>query len=85
MLGKNHYLSTSRDNYIFVFIKVDTKEYLKDLIFNLLEHVNTCEDILVVSIGISKPYNSIKSIKRVYDEAYLANFFSNRNVVYYDS
>ncbi len=55
MLGKNHYLSTSRDNYIFVFIKVDTKEYLKDLISNLMEHVNTCEDILVVSIGISKP------------------------------
>lgn len=84
-LGENCYLSTNKDDNIFVFLKVDNKDHLKKIVSNLMKYIETYEDISIVSIGISNPYKDIKSIKRLYNEAYLANFFSNYNIVYYDS
>lgn len=85
IIGKNNYLSTSKNNGIFVFFKVATKDCLKDFISNFVKYIKTYEDIFTVSIGISKPYKDIKSIRRLYDEAYLAILFSNRDIVYYNS
>jgi len=68
-----------------VFFKVATKDCLKDFISNFVKYIKTYEDIFTVSIGISKPYKDIKSIRRLYDEAYLAILFSNRDIIYYNS
>ena len=68
-----------------MFFKVATKDCLKDFISNFVKYIKTYEDIFTVSIGISKPYKDIKSIRRLYDEAYLAILFSNRDIIYYNS
>jgi purine catabolism regulator len=85
IIGKNNYLSTDKSMEIFVFIKFEYRDSIKDFISNIMEYIKGYTDIFTASIGISNPYRGIKSIRRCYDEAYLSALFANQNVIYYSS
>ncbi|MCQ1529008.1 PucR family transcriptional regulator [Lutispora saccharofermentans] len=85
IIEKNNYLSTDKNTEIFLFIKINSGCYLEDFISSLVERIKIYEDIFTYSIGVSKPYKDIRSIKRLYDEAYLAILFSNCDIIYYNT
>lgn len=84
-IGKNNYLSTSKNADVFIFIKVPRKDDVKEYVSNMMKNFKSYANIFTVSVGVSNPYQHIKSIKRCYDEANLVLLFSNQNVIYYSS
>lgn len=81
----NNYLSTNRDNEIFVFINLDSEVALEDFVANLYHYLKSYKDKFKVSVGVSNPYKEIKNIEQLRNEAYLAALFTKQGVIYYNS
>lgn len=85
IIGEYNYLSTNKKIDVFVFIKIYSDDYLENIIAQLQYYLNSFDSQFVVSIGVSGQYMDIKSIRYLYDEAYLAVLFSNKDIVYFKS
>ena len=85
VLGSNDYLTTDRSNEIFLFLKMQSNIYFKDMINEIRESTKIYREKFLASIGISNTYNSLKEIEKLYNEAYLAALFCENNVTYYKS
>lgn len=75
----SNYLSTDKKSDVFVFIKIDSEDYLENIINNLHNYLKDYEEKFKISLGVSNPYSGIKNIEKLYNEAYLAVLFSNQD------
>ena len=85
VLRGQDYLSSDKDNEIYLFVKYNSTDDLEDMLSRLMENIKVYKDLFNVSIGIAKPYKEIKHMKKLYEESKLAALFSNDDIVYYNS
>jgi len=84
ILGFNSYLTTIRSDKIFLFVKIESDIYLKNVVYDIKKELQSYEDEVLTSIGVSRTYNSLKQIEDLYNESFLASLFCEKDVVYYE-
>lgn len=82
-LGPDNYLTTNKDNEVFIFFKLQDDNYLKNIVNTMSASISRVTVKASISIGVSNIYNSLSEIERIYDESYLAALFCNNNIKYY--
>src|SRR5699024_2088056 len=75
ILGFNSYLTTIRSDKIFLFVKIESDIYLKNVVYDIKKELQSYEDEVLTSIGVSRTYNSLKQIEDLYNESFLASLF----------
>ncbi|MEL7647920.1 MAG: PucR family transcriptional regulator ligand-binding domain-containing protein [Sedimentibacter sp.] len=84
-IGHENYLSTEKANDIFVFMKMEPGDFIQDVIAGIYDRLMAYKTKFMVSVGVSKPYESLHDIENLYNESYLAVLFSSFDVVHYSS
>lgn len=85
IIEKNNYLSTANNSEIFVVIKCSFSECIDDFLSRLVEQLKVYEDMFRNSIGVARPYEELKDIKKLYEESNLAVLFSDNDIIFYNS
>lgn len=85
LIPNSNYLSTDKKSDVFVFIKIDSEDYLENIINNLHNYLKDYEERFKISLGVANPYSGIKNIEKLYNEAYLAVLFSNQDTIFFNT
>lgn len=85
LIPNSNYLSTDKKSDVFVFIKIDSEDYLENIINNLHNYLKDYEERFKISLGVANPYSGIKNIEKLYNEAYLAVLFSNQDIIFFNT
>ncbi len=85
IFGADNYLTTDRINEIFLFFKIRSDIYLKDIVNDIGKNANIYKDRFLISIGVSNIYNGLEEIEKLYNESYLAVLFCRKGITYYNS
>lgn len=85
IFGTNNYLTTDRINEIFLFFKIRSDIYLRDIVNAIGESISIYKDRFLISIGVSNTYNGLEEIEKLYNESYLAVLFCGNDITYYNS
>ena len=85
LIPNSNYLSTDKKSDVFVFIKIDSEDYLDNIINNLHNYLKDYEERFKISLGVANPYSGIKNIEKLYNEAYLAVLFSNQDTIFFNT
>lgn len=84
ILGFNNYLYFEQSNEFFIFLKLESNAHLKDIVEAIKKEVDNKSKNTIVTIGVSNTYTSLRKIKKLYNESYLAALFDKNKIVYYD-
>ncbi len=85
IIGKYYYLFIDKNNYIFLFLKVNDNQHIEDFISKLIHSDEVINNKIIMSIGISNIYKDLREIKKLYEESYMSILFSDKDIVYYKS
>jgi purine catabolism regulator len=78
-------LAIDKGNDIFAFVKLESGDFLQEVITNIHNKLKAYKNMFLVSIGVSNSYTGLQDIEKLYNESYLAVLFSSFDIVYFKS